>query len=147
MGQRITINGLNPARTTLPVQSCAVAGRPGQSAYALAVEQGFSGTEAEWLASLVGPAGPRGEVGPQGPRGPAGETGPRGQQGPEGSRGPAGPAGPAGETGDRGVTFTPAVSGDGILSWTNDGNLNNPNPVDLTAAVLAALPRAEGGSF
>ena len=26
----------------------------------------------------------------------------------------------------RGVTFTPSVSDDGIISWTNDGNLKNP---------------------
>lgn len=39
-------------------------GPAGASAYEVAVEEGFSGTEAEWLASLVGPTGP---VGPQGP--------------------------------------------------------------------------------
>ena len=31
-----------------------------------------------------------------------------------------------------GVTFTPHVSDDLILSWTNDGNLENPDPVDLS---------------
>lgn len=30
-----------------------------------------------------------------------------------------------------GVTFTPHVSDDYILSWTNDGGLQNPEPVDL----------------
>lgn len=30
-----------------------------------------------------------------------------------------------------GVTFTPHVSDDRILSWTNDGGLENPEPVDL----------------
>jgi hypothetical protein len=30
-----------------------------------------------------------------------------------------------------GATFTPAVSDDGILSWTNDQNLANPAPVDI----------------
>jgi hypothetical protein len=34
--------------------SCAVRGRPGKSAYEVAVEAGYSGTEAEWLASLQG---------------------------------------------------------------------------------------------
>lgn len=38
-------------------------GDPGQSAYALAVELGFEGTEEEWLASLVGPEGKQGEQG------------------------------------------------------------------------------------
>lgn len=30
-------------------------------AYAIAVKNGFEGTEAEWLASLVGPPGPGGD--------------------------------------------------------------------------------------
>lgn len=35
----------------------------GQSAYALAVEKGFNGTQEEWLASLKGIAGEQGETG------------------------------------------------------------------------------------
>lgn len=38
-------------------------GDTGQSAYALAVELGFEGTEEEWIASLVGPEGPAGAPG------------------------------------------------------------------------------------
>lgn len=30
-----------------------------------------------------------------------------------------------------GVTFYPSVSDDGIISWTNDGNLPNPEPVNI----------------
>lgn len=33
--------------------------------------------------------------------------------------------------GSDGVTFTPHISDDCILSWTNDGGLENPEPVDL----------------
>lgn len=33
--------------------------------------------------------------------------------------------------GSHGVTFIPHVSDDCILSWTNDGGLENPKPVDL----------------
>lgn len=40
-------------------------GADGESAYQIAVNNGFVGTEEEWLASLVGP---------QGPQGPAGES-------------------------------------------------------------------------
>lgn len=39
-----------------------VGGR-GYSAYEIAVQQGFEGTEEEWLASLVGPEGKQGEPG------------------------------------------------------------------------------------
>lgn len=31
----------------------------------------------------------------------------------------------------KGATFTPAVSEDGVLSWTNDGWLENPEPVNV----------------
>lgn len=36
-------------------------GNDGKSAYELAVEAGFMGSEAEWLESLTGPVGPQGE--------------------------------------------------------------------------------------
>lgn len=36
-----------------------------------------------------------------------------------------------GGTGKDGVTFTPSVSEEGILSWTNNGNLPNPDPVNI----------------
>ena len=44
----------------------------GKSAYEIAVANGFTGTEAEWLASLKGNKGP---VGPQGQQGPQGFQG------------------------------------------------------------------------
>jgi hypothetical protein len=49
--------------------------------------------------------------------------------------------------GGAGYTFVPSVSADGVISWTNDGGLDNPAPVDLTAAVLAALPTWNGGVY
>ena len=36
----------------LKVVSCAVAGRPGLSAYQIAVLNGYTGSEEQWLASL-----------------------------------------------------------------------------------------------
>ena len=33
---------------------------------------------------------------------------------------------PAGDKGDTGTTYTPSVSEDGTLSWTNDGGKQNP---------------------
>ena len=38
---------------------------------------------------------------------------------------------PQGASGRDGVTFTPSVSEDGNLSWTNDGGLANPQTVNL----------------
>lgn len=39
-----------------------------------------------------------------------------------------------GEKGDDGATFTPSVSADGIISWTNDKDLPNPEPVNIKGA-------------
>ena len=39
--------------------------------------------------------------------------------------------GGGGSAGQDGVTFVPHVSADKVLSWTNNGDLENPEPVDL----------------
>lgn len=44
-----------------------------------------------------------------------------------------------GESGEDGATFTPSVSSDGILSWTNNKDLPNPAPVNIKGA-----PGADG---
>ena len=36
--------------------------------------------------------------------------------------------------GQNGATFTPSVSQDGVISWTNDKGLNNPTPVNIKGA-------------
>lgn len=38
---------------------------------------------------------------------------------------------PSGKNGDAGATFTPAISEEGVLSWSNNGDLENPSPVNL----------------
>lgn len=50
-------------------------GSAGKSAYEIAKEKGFEGTEEEWLASLKGEDGKPGEPGSQGEPGEAGEAG------------------------------------------------------------------------
>jgi hypothetical protein len=80
-------------------------GPAGDSAYEVAVDNGFVGTEAEWLASLVGPTGATGATGatgPQGDPGPTGATGATGAQGPKGDTGDVGPTGATGATGAQG---------------------------------------------
>lgn len=37
--------------------------------------------------------------------------------------------GPQGEPGADGVTFIPSIDGNGVLSWTNNGGLDNPSPI------------------
>ena len=36
-----------------------------------------------------------------------------------------------GQDGDDGVTFTPSVSSEGVISWSNDGGRTNPQPVNI----------------
>lgn len=74
----------------------------GYSAYEIAVQNGFEGTEAEWLASLKGAKGDTGAQGPQGETGPEGAQGPKGDKGDTGETGATGPQGPTGETGPQG---------------------------------------------
>ena len=71
----------------------------GQSAYALAVQLGFTGSEADWIASLKGATGAQGPQGPTGPQGATGATGPQGPTGATGARGPTGATGPQGPAG------------------------------------------------
>lgn len=62
-------------------------GAPGKSAYEVAVDNGFEGTEEEWLDSLVGPQGPQGERGPKGDKGEQGAPGEPGTDGADGADG------------------------------------------------------------
>ena len=74
--------------------SCAMRGKPGLSAYEVAVQDGYTGTEDEWLDSLRGQDGQDGQPGIQGPKGDTGATGPQGPKGDTGATGATGPAGP-----------------------------------------------------
>lgn len=44
-----------------------------------------------------------------------------------------------GPAGSKGTTFTPKISSDGVLSWTNDGNLVNPTPVNIFGRGIKSL--------
>lgn len=135
--------------------------------------QGPTGATGE--TGATGPQGPTGATGAQGPAGNDGADGTtftpsvnaagdlswtndggkqnpqtvniKGPAGATGATGATGPAGQDGSDGDDGVTFTPSVSSAGVLSWTNDGQRQNPQSVDIVAAVLAALPVWQGGSY
>lgn len=90
-------------------------GDPGKSAYEIAVENGFVGTEAEWLASLKGPKGEQGEkgdTGEQGPQGIQGLKGDKGDQGLQGERGEQGIQGEKGDVGEAGPQGIQGVKGD-----------------------------------
>ena len=112
-------------------------GSQGKSAYEIWEDNGHSGSQQDFLTSLIGPPGPQGdrgqpgnagEKGPTGPPGPPGkngtsgapgakgDTGPAGIQGPPGEdgvsiKGPTGPQGPQGEPGSPGPSGEPGESG------------------------------------
>lgn len=86
----------------------AGAGLPGESAYQAWLDAGNTGTQADFLASLVGPQGPpgvkgdKGDPGIQGPPGVQGVPGPPGADGAAGAQGPPGAQGIPGVKGDKG---------------------------------------------
>lgn len=79
-------------------------GLNGLSAYEIAVSQGFTGTESEWILSLKGDKGDIGETGATGLQGPPGNQGIPGQQGEKGETGLQGSKGDPGEKGEKGDT-------------------------------------------
>lgn len=90
------------------------------SAYEAWLSIGNSGTEQDFLDTLVGPQGstgpqglqgPQGLTGPQGATGPQGDTGAQGNDGPQGVQGPQGLTGPQGEKGDTGDTGPQGIQG------------------------------------
>lgn len=76
-------------------------GKDGKSAYEIAVDNGFEGTEEQWLESL------KGETGPAGPKGDSGADGQDGARGPQGEQGPQGPQGEPGADGEDGADGFP----------------------------------------
>ena len=83
------------------------------------------------LQGAKGDTGPQGPQGIQGPKGDPGKDGAKGADGAPGKDGADGAPGKDGTNGRDGVTFTPAMSAAGDLSWTNDGGLDNPQTVNL----------------
>ncbi|MGJ8757361.1 hypothetical protein ACSFV5_06780, partial [Acinetobacter sp. HC8-3S] len=72
------------------------AGADGKSAYEIAQDNGFSGDETQWLASLKGDKGDKGDTGAtgaQGDKGDKGDTGATGAQGDKGDKGDKGDVG------------------------------------------------------
>ena len=58
---------------------------------------------------------------------------------------PEAPAGPPGQDGKDGVTFTPSVSETGVLSWTNNGGLENPASMSIRGPSGSKGPQGEQG--
>lgn len=79
--------------TSIGVSGDGTPGDPGDSAYQVAVNNGFIGTEQQWLDSLVGPAGADGADGADGAPGAKGDQGDPGPAGADGTDGQGVPIG------------------------------------------------------
>lgn len=69
-----------------------------------------------------------------------------GDKGDTGASGAAGTPGTNGKDGTNGYTFTPAVSSDGVISWTNNGGLTNPAAVNIKGLTGAQGPKGDPGT-
>lgn len=83
-------------------------GADGKSAYEVALQNGFTGTEADWLTSLKGQ---KGDTGAPGAKGAPGEKGERGEKGDVGETGEKGEKGDTGTPGKDGVKGTDGKDG------------------------------------
>lgn len=81
----------------------------------------------------------------QGAKGEKGDKGDKGDTGAQGEPGKDGRPGAAGAPGATGTTFTPSVSEDGTLSWTNDGGKTNPASVNIKGPQGVQGPQGEPG--
>ena len=78
---------------------------------------------------------------------PAGPQGPKGDTGTQGIQGAQGPKGDAGQDGQDGYTFTPAVSADGVLSWSKSQGAGGsaPSPVSVKGPQGSQGPQGPKG--
>ena len=84
----------------------------GLSAYQIALQNGFQGTEEEWLASLKGEKGDKGDKGDTGLQGAKGEKGDKGDKGEKGDPGAQGIQGEKGDKGEKGEKGDPGEKGE-----------------------------------
>ncbi|WP_130890258.1 collagen-like protein [Fusobacterium ulcerans] len=133
----------------------------GENAYEIATDNGFEGTEEEWLLSLIGPQGKSLEFNWNGTelgirvegetaynyvnlKGEKGETGPRGIQGPKGEKGDKGDVGPAGAQGIQGVAGPKGDKGD-IGATGPKGDKGPAGPQGIQGLQGVAGPKGEKG--
>ena len=102
-------------------------GADGKSAYLLAAEHGYSGSESEWLASL------------KGEKGDAGQPGERGEKGNPGEQGIPGEKGDTGADGKDGFSPIAAVAKDGSVVTITITDVNGTTTVTLTEGAAVDL--------
>lgn len=150
-------------------------GDPGDSAYQIALEKGFEGTEEEWLASLQGKDGVPGVDGKDGApftyedftpeqlealKGADGKDGKDGVDGAPGKDGEPGKDGKDGKDGEDGVYVGSEAPDDNTLVWIDPDEetdvvvtleeitaLGYQTEAQVKALINAALTEVENGSY
>lgn len=113
--QTLTEAQKSQARKNLALDDIA----DGKSAYEYATEAGYEGTEAEFAAKLASESSGI-HIGAEAPTDENVDIWIDTDEEVEEPK-----------DGEDGATFTPSVSADGVISWTNNRGLNNPEPVNI----------------
>lgn len=121
----------NPISLIGPAGKDGLKGQDGVSPKINLSEEGVLQIEDAHHTISVNIKGPKGDIGPQGIQGVQGLQGVQGEKGSDGQQG---------IPGKDGITFTPSISEDGIISWTNSGNVSNPQPISIKG------PKGETGA-
>ena len=150
VGPQGPVGPVGPQGETGPTGATGATGRSGsngadgKSAYELAVADGFSGTQAEWLASLIGPAGVDGTDGHDGAPGAPGADGADGNEGAPGAQGVPGEPGKDGTNGTDGKSAYQIAVANGFsgtqAQWLTSlkGDKGDPGPVYEAAGAVNA---------
>ncbi|MDE5754848.1 MAG: collagen-like protein [Oscillospiraceae bacterium] len=97
---------------SVPGNASGTNGKDGLSAYEIAVQNGFTGSVSDWLASLQGEPGEPGKQGLQGIQGDPGQQGEKGEPGERGLQGEKGEKGDKGDPGKQGIQGIPGEKGE-----------------------------------
>lgn len=137
-------------------------GADGKSAYQVWLDNGHTGTETDYLNSLIGPQGIQGEKGADGVQGLKGDKGDafvyadftpeqlaslKGEQGIQGEAGPQGPQGVAGTDGTNGVTPNIAIGTVTTLDSTSSATVAlNPSSTTENPILDFGIPKGANGA-
>ena len=143
-------------------------GKDGESAYQIAIDNGFVGSQAQWLESLKGENGQDGTDGFSPIITPSTENTPetykldittvdgtfitdnlKGERGFQGIQGIPGIQGEPGAPGQQGIQGIQGVQGDPFLIYKEYDNLEEFNPLDFRAVgqMFGVKPSLEGGNY
>ena len=126
-------------------------GENGKSAYEIAVQNGYDGTETDWLESLKGQKGDTGEPGADGAKGDPGEKGDRGEPGTPGEKGDQGEPGTPGAKGERGEKGEKGDAGtpgkNGVNGKDGANGINGKDGVDGYSPIATVTETDAGATI